>query len=456
MSFDPKLRSSPTALSIALLAGGVLCFVLFALRPEPAPGPFSASPAATATAEQQPAGSWWPVRDRPPAAGDELERLTALGYLAGYRRAPRMRGVTTFDAKRAQPGYNLWVSGHAPYAALMDLRGRVLHTWSMTPPASYGVPPERRFWRRVHLLDDGSLLAIFDPYGMVKLDRDSNLQWATDVSERLHHDLFVAADGTIHALGKRERKIPSLHERLTFGEDMVVVLGPDGAVRSRLSILEAFEHSPWEAEIKASIRRSAELATGGVWEDFHANAIQVLDGSLAHLSPIFAAGNVVSCSPAHNNVFILDPAVPAVVWNWFGPWQRIHEPQVVPGGRLLLFHNNGHQEGIVSQALEYDLLSRRLVWSYDGRADDPATRFFSGTSSTVERLANGNTLIVVTETGRAIEVTSDGRVAWEFFNPERAGADDELIASLFQLQRVPRDDVDAWLGRDRIPAATVR
>ena len=93
------------------------------------------------------------------------------------------------------------------------------------------------------------------------------------------------------------------------------------------------------------------------------------------------------------------------------------------------------------------MLDRRLVWAYAGRDDTPATRFFSGTSSTVQRLPNGNTLIVVTESGRAIEVTAERDVVWEFFNPERAGERRELIASLFQLQRIPRARVDGWLGR---------
>lgn len=428
----------------------------------PPPAPATApAPDGSAAEDRPPAGSWWPVREgaeeaaRPLSAEDRaaVDELAALGYLAGYRDAPEQSGVTVFDRERAQPGYNLVVSGHAPYAALTDLRGRVLHTWSAEPPPSYAVPPDRRFWRRVHLLDDGSLLAVFDPFGIVKLDRWSNLLWATDPSLHLHHDLFVGDDGRVTALGKRHRKIPRLHPELNFGEDMVTVLDRDGTLLDRFSILEAFARSPFAEEVEASIRRSTEHAQGPAWEDFHANAIEVLDGSQEHVSPVLAAGNVVSCSPHNNNVFIIDPDTRTVVWNWFGPWQRIHEPQIVGGGNLLLFHNNGHHQGARSQALEYDLLDRRLVWSYDGRAEDPASRFFSGTSSTVERLANGNTLIVVTESGRAIEVTPEGRVAWEFFNPERAGAERELIASLFQLQRVPREPADRWLAAVRAAAA---
>lgn len=449
------MKTVLATLSLTLLAVGALWLLATSGAGEGAPPSPPPGPSAQAAAEgDKPAGSWWPIPGRPARDDDAaIEDLASLGYLAGYREAPDRKGVTVYDPQRAQPGYNLRVSGHAPHAALIDLRGRVLHEWSIEPPADYPVPPDRRFWRRVHLLPGGELLAIFDPFGIVKLDRDSNLLWASDPADHLHHDLFVAGDGRIYALGKRHRKIPRLHPELTFGEDMVVVLDADGNTLSRSSILEAFERSPYAAEIEESIRRTTVHATGPGWEDFHANTIEVLDGSDAHLSPIFAAGNIVSCSPAHNNVFIIDPREGRVVWNWIGPWRRIHEPQILPGGRLLLFHNNGHQEGVVSQALEYDLLGRELLWSYDGREDDPATRFFSGTSSTVERLANGNTLIVVTESGRAIEVTPGGTVVWEYFNPERAGDDGELIASLFQLQRVPRELVDPWLGAAAARAA---
>jgi hypothetical protein len=259
----------------------------------------------------------------------------------------------------------------------------------------------------------------------------------------------VSAEGSIYTLGKRSRKLPELSDRVTFGQDLVVVLDPSGRVVQQVSILEAFERSPFGREMKERIRASAATAPGNAWEDFHANTMEVLDGSLEYLSPLFKAGNVVSASPAHNNVFIVDLERGAVVWNWFGPWQRIHEPRVLSGGKLLLFHNNGYvpERPVWSQVLEYDLLSHESTWTYEGDPDDPSTRFFSGTSSTVERLANGNTLIVVTESGRAIEVTRSGRVVWEFWNPRRTGERDELIASLFQLQRLPREEVDTWLRR---------
>lgn len=60
-------------------------------------------------------------------------------------------------------------------------------------------------------------------------------------------------------------------------------------------------------------------------------------------------------------------------------------------------------------------------------------------------LPHGNTLITVSEPGRVIEVTSDKAVVWEFYNPKRAGERNEFIATLFQMERIPKDYCAGWL-----------
>jgi hypothetical protein len=311
------------------------------------------------------------------------------------------------------------------------------------------VPPDRNFWRRVHLLENGELLAIFDPYGVIKLDRDSNLLWATEPGSHFHHDLDVADDGRIFVLGKRSRVIAPLHPGVKTVEDLVIILDPAGRELDRFSIYEAFIGSPFAEEVLPYLRATAEEAAAkghSNFEDFHTNTLDVFDGSMAHLSPLFAKGNMLFCSPHSNNVFIIDGETRRVVWNWSGPWYRIHEPQLVPGGRFLLFHNNGYQETEnASEVLEYDLLTRELMWSYGGVSQGPEDRFFSGTSSTVARLGNGNTLVVVTEAGRTFEVTPDHEVAWDYLNPRRAGDRGELIAAIFQHERIADERVEAWL-----------
>ena len=91
-------------------------------------------------------------------------------------------------------------------------------------------------------------------------------------------------------------------------------------------------------------------------------------------------------------------------------------------------------------------MSDEVVWSYEGTSREP---FFTAFCGTAERLANGNTLIVESDNGRAFEVTMGGEIVWEFHNPHRAGEEGEFIATLFDLVRLPPDFPTAWIPRAR-------
>ena len=64
-----------------------------------------------------------------------------------------------------------------------------------------------------------------------------------------------------------------------------------------------------------------------------------------------------------------------------------------------------------------------------------------------QRLPGGNTLIVESTAGRAIEVTPDHRVVWEFWNDERAGENDEFIATIPFMERLAPDLDLGWADR---------
>jgi hypothetical protein len=80
---------------------------------------------------------------------------------------------------------------------------------------------------------------------------------------------------------------------------------------------------------------------------------------------------------------------------------------------------------------------------------------YSRCCGTAQRLPNGNTLITYTGPGRAVEVTPSGRTVWKFENPHSIGVDDDtmnelmedddLIAQLMEVYRLPPDFGAAWL-----------
>jgi hypothetical protein len=106
---------------------------------------------------------------------------------------------------------------------------------------------------------------------------------------------------------------------------------------------------------------------------------------------------------------------------------------------MLVFDNSGGHG--YSRILELDPMTQQISWSYP---DKPSPQFFSDCCGTSQRLDNGNTLVTESEAGRAFEVTPEGEIAWEFFSPHRAGEDSELVATLFEVTRLPANSITVW------------
>lgn len=398
--------------------------------------------------------AWWLRRDRPadytppPVRGGWVEDVPglwtlapggasggigSLGYGSGYEPAPLQRGVTVHDAERAQPGLNLYSSGHAPEALLMDMQGEVLHRWRLPYADIPNAPPlddhHQDTWRRVHLLRDGSLLAIYGGRGLVKVDARSQLLW--HYPERVHHDLQVDGRGHVWTLTRKERLVERVNPRRAVIDDQVVELSPDGVELASLSVMDCLLASRWGDRLLHLERREGDL--------MHVNSIVVLDGRSAERHPAFAAGNLLLCARDLDLLLVIDPRTRRVVWIQEGPWRGPHDARPLENGNLLLFDNLGHAGA--SRVLEIDIVDGDILWQY---APDPPSELFSLFCGASARLPNGNTLITETGGGRALEVTGDGSLVWEFVSPHRAGEHDALIAALFEVERLPLDAAD-WL-----------
>lgn len=386
---------------------------------------------------------WNPRRGRGSALADReaVDKLVALPYLEGYRPGTGKEGVTAYDPARALEGWNLCVSAHAAEARLMDMRGTVRHRWALDARRAWPdlkEDPDNRdfdkFWRRARLLPDGGLLVVWEYFGIARIDSASRLRWA--VLCGAHHDLDLDADGAIYALTRRKGVLPDVDPANPVFEDFVTVLTPEGRTVKTVSLLRAFERSEYAASLAAMPRQGDLL---------HANSIQVLDGSLAPRGGAFRRGNLLVSLRALNAVAILDPAEERIVWALSGQWRAQHSARLLESGRMLLFDN--FRSLGQSRALEIDPFTQEITWRY-GEAE--AERFFSEASGLTQRLSNGNTLITVSDEGRAIEVTPDRAVVWAYESPFRAGAKKELVATLHQMERLPASlPVDRWEGAAR-------
>lgn len=358
------------------------------------------------------------------------EELRAIPYLQGYQRAGTSSAVTVYERGKAAEGLNLYVSGHDAEAILMDMEGKPLHRWRH--PLGRVWPDLRKlerfselnYWRRAHLYPNGDLLAIFETVGLIMLDRHSNLLWS--YRSDVHHDLFVDPEGDIWVLDRRQALVPRMHREKRILEDLVTVLDSSGQVRRQLSLLEAFEKSPYRPLVASRQVRHGDI--------FHTNTLGRLDGRLAHLGEAFVEGNLLISVLQLNTVAILDPRKEEIVWALSGLWRKQHQPEFLPNGHLLVFDNLG-PGGRRSRVVEVEPATQKFVWSYGGTKDQP---LHSRTLGTSQRLANGNTLITESEAGRALEVSPQGELVWEFVNPHRAGQEGELVATLFEVVRLPK------------------
>jgi hypothetical protein len=392
---------------------------------------------ASETSKAPASGLWGRFRSPETVTPDSaaVQKLKSTGYLSGYSAAKSYQNVTLYEPATSFNAPSLYTSGHAPEALLIDMKGNVLHRWhceyDKALPGHLGpsTPSGTEHWRFAHVMPNGDLLAIYEGQGLVRLNRDSELLWSLPIGA--HHRLTVADNGDIYVLTREVKQISSINPIDPVLEDFVTVVSPEGAVKRSISLLAAFTNSPYRPVLDR-MPASGDL--------FHSNALQILDGVDFEKSPAFAAGNIMVSLPVLDTIAIIDPNREMVVWSLSGQWRFQHTPHLLPDGNVLIFDNRGSVER--SRVLEINPLTQQQVWAYDGGDANP---FFSEFNGASQRLANGNTLVTESENGRAFEVTPSGHLTWEFYNPHRAGSRGDLIATLFEVQRMASDFPLDWI-----------
>ena len=83
---------------------------------------------------------------------------------------------------------------------------------------------------------------------------------------------------------------------------------------------------------------------------------------------------------------------------------------------------------------------KKIIWEYS--TDDDT--FYSEVLGAVQRLPGGNTLIIQGASGRAFEVTPAKEIVWEFYNPNQANRNIDVISNILMMQRLPKDFPLEW------------
>jgi hypothetical protein len=349
--------------------------------------------------------------------------------------------VVLNDPALAGRGYNLVVSAHAQEATLIDMDGNPVHKWARRFDEIWDKAPQlpdyenedrdywvdNIYWRRAHLYENGDILAIFEtpfrtPYGLglAKLDKESNVIWKLD--DNVHHDVDVAPNGDIFIVGQLvNEKGYAEYPVLTppFIDDTIITLAPDGRLKKELSVIEAFLNSDYAPML-------ALMNTNLLGDVMHTNTIQYIDAKTAEKFDFAEEGYVLISMREMNVIAVLDPIGERIVWAQTGMWRGQHEPVMLDNGRILLFDNQSNRGGSggATRIIEFDPTTGSIEWSFAGNEKEPLESLVYGS---IQRLGSGNTMVVESTNGRAMEVTPDGRVVWDYRSPHRKTEDGQVL-----------------------------
>ncbi|MGB0749424.1 MAG: arylsulfotransferase family protein [Magnetospiraceae bacterium] len=306
-------------------------------------------------------------------------------------------------------------------ALLLDATGKERHFW----PLPYeevdpdGLAPQNVFPHGMAVLPSGSLILTFDGSSvMARISACGDVEW---VQGGGHHVMFRSYDGTVWTLST------------TIGKwhDFLLQLDPEtGDILKKIDfqkdVLMAGRHN-------ALLALNAEQSPDHLVQSsdpFHTNDLEVLSPALADAFPMFDAGDILLSFRHMNMLAVIDGGDYHLKWWKIGPWHRQHDPDFLPDGTIMVYDNN--MSFGESRILTIDPGTEVVSVAYEGTEEAPFYAYHRGKQ---QSLKNGNILITDPVVGRGIEVTSEGRIVWEYQNI----FDQTRNGKLGNIQLVPVD-----------------
>lgn len=354
-------------------------------------------------------------------------------------------GVIHHNDTKTYSGLTFYSYGLDQKAVLIDMDGKIVHQWYLPFSKVWSNPPHIKLPVSDHLINmiapylysNGDILGIYATdrdtpygYGLVKMDKDSNIIWK--YPGRAHHDADVDIDGNVFVLTHemRKQKIANVKVKPPVMDDYIVVLSRDGKEIEKVSITDAFAESKF----------SDVLENLNNWDLWHTNNIDVLGENDLKVFPFLKKRCVLISMKSVDAIAVIDLKSKKVIWATRGPWLGQHDADFLEKGNLLVFDNKGHYgEGGRSRVIEFDPQSLEIMWEYTGDIINP---FFSAIRSSQQRLLNGNTLITESDNGRIFEVTRDKKIVWSYRIPYRVPGETKTTAVALRAQRFKKEELD--------------
>lgn len=349
---------------------------------------------------------------------------------------------------------------------LIRRNGTVISRWpakfsEIFPNPNHLSKPPKTDWNiDIHgalALSDGSVVFNFEYSGVVKLDRCANVVWT--LARAAHHSIELSQDGGFWVPGRRfhseESDSPFPPFQTPFKEDTIMKVSEDGSVLIELSVPKLFYDNGLEALLTSTGKKS--MAGSPESEIVHLNKIAELKSDIADDFPMFESGDLALSLRGYNMILVVDPDTRKIKWWRIGPWLRQHDPEFLPGGKIIVFNNNIYRTAFekgttisgfsvprISNILEFDFLSGNHRLIYGGVGGQEILSILRGKH---EPTVKGGLLITEFEGGRVFEVDATSRIIWEYINRY----DSDEVAEITEARVYPVDyfKVPEWSCENR-------
>jgi hypothetical protein len=241
---------------------------------------------------------------------------------------------------------------------------------------------------------------------LMRLTPKGDVVWRLEINA--HHDVSVTPDGKLLTLVMKRRRVPEIDPVNDIADDELTLVSMDGRVLESVSLYDVLA----KATPPYPLQKAGEHDAGKhhLVDTFHCNAARSASvPALAARSPIYGPGTVIVTSRHQDDVLVIDWASRKLLWHWGrGVVSGPHDASMLPDGHVLLFDNGLVREA--SRVLELDPLDPAALRQFAPGGQ----RFFDRVMGSCQRLPNGNTLIVHSEGGSAVELSPEGAPVWTF------------------------------------------
>ena len=370
-------------------------------------------------------------------------------------------GTTVHKPEKCYNGYTVVTPYRSSLIFLIDMAGRIVHTWQADPERNAQSWFLRRLangnWMSLNFyvphtgkqddLAPNSVSELDFETAIVELDWDGNVVWRYDSPEgsKLNHDMARLQNGNTLVCLDRQMDAPGISDK-PVTDYYFLEVDSEGRTVWEWHAVDHFEGFGYSETARQLMReRGGSMLLCNTLSPLSGNALEKTDAR-------FARGNILGSQRGTNLIFIVDKQSGEIVWRWgMGRGQLVgqHHPVMQQNGNILIYDNGGqagfpNRTRFYTRLIEIDPVSGEIVWEYahEPHTFKPMSKFFSSSWGSVQRLPNGNTLSLDCHKGRLFEVTPSGEIVWEYISPFAWGRGTQVVESgMYRTYRYGYDTV---------------